>query len=244
MGTPRIYQPSPLAVNQLQLLSIAASHHVLHVLRLRVGDPLLVFNGEGGEFCATLHAIVNKKQIQVVLQQHVPREAESPLLVHLGQAVARGQKMDFIVQKAVELGVQSITPLLTERSGVKLSAERWQQRMAHWQQVAISASEQCGRNRLLQIAPPQSLTTWLQHRTTDVCVMLDPSASNTLRDVPDPGAAPLCLLVGSEGGFSVDELAQARAATFMPLRLGTRVLRTETAALAALAALQQRWGDF
>lgn len=241
MPTPRIYLPQPLADGTTVQLDERAQRHAVKVLRLRPGEALTLFNGEGGEYHATLED--NRREgAQVRVGEHVAQERESPLDIALLQGVARGEKMDLILQKAVELGVSRIVPLATARSQVKLRGERLEKRMQHWQGVIIHACEQCGRNRLPELGTLQGFDTALAaHAPARTGLLLDPGAEH------GPGvleqAQALSLLIGPEGGLSPDEREQARAAGFRSMRLGPRVLRTETAGLAALAALQCLYGD-
>ena len=213
------------------------------VLRLRVGGPVIVFNGSGTAYTAEITAF-SRSRAALSVRDAITIASESPLKVHLVQAISRGERMDFVVQKATELGVKRITPLLTERGVVKLDNARAEKRRQHWQKVAISACEQCGRVRLPLVDPPQRLDSWLstkpQHAEVDV--ILKTFATQSLSTLDRP-ATKVCILVGPEGGFSEAEYQLADAAGFVPVSLGPRVLRTETAAAAALAILQARWGD-
>ena len=217
------------------------AHHVMHVLRLAVGDKVVLFDGRGTEYPACI-----ERMERAVLTLHVNgrREVdrESPLNVTVGQAISSGERMDYTVQKCVELGVSAIQPLTTQRSVVRLAAERAQRRTAHWQGVAAGACEQCGRNMLPSVLPVKPLMHWLGDARAGARYVLAPGATTRLRDLPCPQEA-ITLLAGPEGGFGEDELLAIRAAGFMPLALGPRVLRTETAAAAALAAMQAMWGD-
>ena len=217
------------------------AHHVMHVLRLAVGDKVVLFDGRGTEYPACI-----ERMERAVLTLHVNgrREVdrESPLNVTVGQAISSGERMDYTVQKCVELGVSAIQPLTTQRSVVRLAAERAQRRVAHWQGVAAGACEQCGRNMLPSVLPVKPLMHWLGDARAGARYVLAPGATTRLRDLPCPQEA-ITLLAGPEGGFGEDELLAIRAAGFMPLALGPRVLRTETAAAAALAAMQAMWGD-
>lgn len=213
------------------------------VLRLRVGDPVIVFNGTGMAWSANI-ATFSRSGATLSVRDAITVSSESPLKVHLVQGISRGERMDFVVQKATELGVKRITPLLTERGVVKLDNTRAEKRRQHWQKVAASACEQCGRVRLPLLDAPQRLDTWLsakpQHVEPDV--ILRPGATQSLSTIDRP-ATKVCVLVGPEGGFSDAEYQLADAAGFIPVSLGPRVLRTETAATAALVILQARWGD-
>lgn len=236
MALPRVYYPHPLKPGALITLDEQSSRHLLTVLRLKTGEPLQLFNGEGGAYCAHLQES-QKKRAVIAVGEFIAVECESPLRIHLGQAISRGERMDYTVQKSVELGVNRITPLLTAR------AQRAGNRVSHWQKIAVSASEQCGRCRVPAVENPQSLTEFFAQAEglRFIC-----SLFNTPQILPE-FAGPvtqITLLVGPEGGFSPEEIQQAQQAGFYPFSLGPRVLRTETAALVALTLLQSRWGDF
>ena len=243
MSMPRFYVPQPIASDALLALPENVAHHAAHVLRLRVGDAITLFNGDGGEYRATISAI-GKREVTVAVAAHDPVERESPLDVTLVQAVSSGDRMDLTLQKAVELGVRRLVPVESERCVVRLKGERADKRMSHWQQVVISACEQCGRNRVPELHALVSLEAWLAAGpgAAQRWVLL-PGAETPLRELPRP-AGPVEILVGPEGGFTDAEAAAAQRAGYRPLRLGPRVLRTETAAPALLAAMQALWGDF
>lgn len=219
------------------------ARYIGRVLRLRPDDTLAVFNGESGEFSATV-ASVGKTTATVTLGAALATATESPLRVHLVQGVSRGERMDTIVQKATELGVKRITPVLTEFGVVKLDGERAAKRRDHWQKVAISACEQCGRIRppLIDVAVP--LKTWFgaKSRSADVDLILRPGAATAMATLAAP-ATKVCLLIGPEGGFSETEYTDAELSGFTAVSLGPRVLRTETAAIAAIAVAESLWGD-
>ncbi|BCO32702.1 ribosomal RNA small subunit methyltransferase E [Thiohalobacter sp. COW1] len=241
MPTPRIYLPQPLASGTTTQLDERAQRHAVKVLRLKPGAALILFNGDGGEYHATLED-TRREGAQVSVGEHIAQERESPLDIELLQGVARGEKMDLILQKAVELGVNRIVPLATERSQVKLSGERLDKRMQHWRGIIIHACEQCGRNRLPELAGMQTLdATLAAHAPDRLGLLLDPIAERGPHDLAQTPA--LSLLIGPEGGLAPAERDQARAAGFQGVRLGPRILRTETAGLAALAALQCLYGD-
>jgi 16S rRNA (uracil1498-N3)-methyltransferase len=243
MPTSRFYCPTPLAPGAHIALPEAAAHHATKVLRLREGDLVTLFDGQGGEFSAAIEQI-GKREVIAKLGEHRPRESESPLRITLAQAISAGEKMDYTLQKATELGIDAIHPLDSERSVVKLSGERADKRVAHWQGVVISACEQSGRNRVPSVAPIRRYTDWLGIPSeAGVKLMLAPHAEHRLRDLPVP-SGPVTLLIGPEGGFSENEIVAAKVCGFTPVRLGARILRTETAALAALVAMQALWGDF
>lgn len=243
MSISRIYQPIDLSVQSSVRLDDKASHHLARVLRASVGDQVVVFNGQGGEFSAVITHI-DKKGVTVNVTDFNPREVESPINIHLAQGMARGEKMDFIVQKAVELGVAKITPLLTERCNVRLDHSREEKRLQHWQAVVTSACEQSGRNRLPEIEAPLSLKDWLSQVKADYCFVLSPHVKQKLPVETLPDNAVIVVLIGPEGGLSDQEVRMAVDYGFLPLNLGPRVLRTETAAIAAIAALQLQYGDF
>ena len=244
MSAPRFYCPPPLHCGALFELPPKAAHHAHRVLRLRVNDPVQVFDGEGNALDATISEINGKR---VVLGALMPCDAEqeSPLHIVLAQAMCGSEKMDWVIQKATELGVAEIQPVQTRRSVAKLPSERTEKRIEHWRSIAIAACEQCGRNVLPQVHAPQDFGAWLAHMRSipDTKFILLPDGAAALHEQPAPqGRATL--LIGPEGGFSVDEAQLARQAGFISIRLGARVLRTETAAVAGLAALQTLWGDF
>jgi len=242
MRIPRIYHPAPLNTGADIELSATAANHVARVLRLPEAAPLILFNGDGGEYSASVTTIEKHRVIVTVGEFHAT-EREPPLALHLVQGISRGERMDYTIQKAVELGVNRIIPVFTERCGVQLHGERLDKRVKHWQGVVISACEQCGRNRIPDVDAPLNLAQWLAIPAEGSRLVLDPDAGHSLTQLPTPTAAAT-LLVGPEGGLSDQELAQAAQAGFLGLRLGPRVLRTETAAVAALAAILGIWGDF
>lgn len=243
MSISRIYQATSLELHQSVRLDEKASHHLARVLRASVGDQVTLFNGRGGEFLATISHI-DKKSIQVNVISFNPREVESPVQLTLAQGIARGEKMDFIIQKAVELGVATIIPLITERCNVRLDQEREEKRLQHWQAVAISACEQSGRNRIPDISPPRIYKEWLAGAKADLRFVLSPHVENKLSEYPLSEQASIILLIGPEGGLSDQEVTASVQHGFLPLNLGPRVLRTETATLAAITVLQTRFGDF
>lgn len=241
MRIPRFYEPSPLHSGQELTLSDDAASHVGRVLRMQAGQALILFNGQGGQYHAEiLHA--DKKTVRVQIGDFDNHECESPLAFHLGQVISRGEKMEFTIQKSVELGVDVITPLFSSRCGVKLSGERLEKKIQQWQSIAIAACEQSGRNHVPLIRPAMMLNQWLNEPTDDVKLNLHPKAKYSVNTLPPPQAG-IRLLVGPEGGLSDDEITQAREQHFIDILLGPRVLRTETAALTAITALQCRFGD-
>ena len=241
MRKPRVYVSRPLVTGMPVTLDERAAGHVVRVLRLRAGAALTLFDGSGGEYDALLRE-AHKGAVVAELGEFRPGEAEAPLELILVQGISRGERMTFTLQKAVELGVNRILPLWSERSQVRLQGERLANRLRHWQGVVVSACEQCGRTRIPVIEQPRHFT---DEPWDDPCfgtrIMLDPEAPHGLRGL---GAGERCtLLAGPEGGFSAAERRAAVDAGFTGVSLGPRILRTETAALAALAAIQALWGD-
>ena len=239
----RIHVDLPLTVGAEWPLPAQAGEHVARVLRLVAGDPLTLFNGDGSDYPATVRS-VGKRDVVVRVDTRQALTNESPLPLTLAQGMARGEKMDLIVQKATELGVMRIVPLLTERSEVKLDAARAEKRLAHWRAVAASACEQCGRARLPEITPAQPLAGWLAGLADDGALRLAllPEGARSARELRF-GAAGGLLVIGPEGGLGERDINALTRAGFEGLRLGPRILRTETAGLAAMAALQALHGD-
>jgi 16S rRNA (uracil1498-N3)-methyltransferase len=245
MSTPRFYCPTiPQARHNVSLPANAAAHAV-RVLRLQPGDTVVLFNGDGLDYTCKLAAIRKNEVTAEVLSTHVVAR-ESSLNIKLAQAISTGDRMDFTVQKAVELGISAIQPIPSQRSVVKLTGDRADKRREHWQNVAISACEQSGRAVVPRVAAPLSLPNWLAVLEPHaVRLTLSPGAECSLHDLPLPGRdAAICLLIGPEGGLSAEEIDLATGHNFIPVRLGPRILRTETAALTALSAIQTLWGDF
>lgn len=242
MSISRIYQPVSLSLQNKFRLDDKASHHIARVLRAKIGDELAIFNGEGDEYSAVITNI-DKKGVDVEVTKFVERNVESPINICLAQGIARGEKMDFIVQKAVELGVTSIFPLMTERCNVRLDNTREEKRLSHWQSVIISACEQSGRNRIPDISAPQSLQAWLPTVHADMKFVLSPHVQNKLNANKLAAKSSIVLLIGPEGGLSDQEVKMSEQHGFVPLNLGPRVMRTETAGIAAMAVLQNLFGD-
>ena len=241
---PRFYCPPPIPRSGSFELPPDAAHHASRVLRLRTGDTVEIFDGIGNE-CHGLIADLSARNVTVANITANDNKRESPLHTLLAQALSSSEKMDWVIQKSTELGVTEIQPLATDRSVARLSAERTARRLEHWQQVAISACEQCGRNVLPQIHAPLDIMDWLQQAKAvpDTKYILLPDGAASLHDQTRPRGKAV-LLVGAEGGFSHAESAMALHCGFIPIRLGARVMRTETAAIAGLAVLQTLWGDF
>ena len=243
MRIVRHFVDEALVVGDSLLLPEVAHAHLVRVLRLAPGDRVRLFNGDGYDYEAELEA-AGKREARARVLSRVAVASESPLAITLAQGIARGEKMDLVLQKATELGVARIAPVQTERTEVKLDGERAEKRGAHWRGVVASACEQSGRARLPELLPPRSLADFLATDSTTLKLVLDPAAATTLAQVqPAPGET-ICLLVGPEGGLSERDLAAARAVGFSGLRLGPRILRTETAALAAIAGLNALHGDW
>ncbi len=243
MRTIRSHIDAELAEGLNLALPDSAATHLLRVLRLGEGDEVLLFNGDGCDYRARIHS-VNKRSAEVRIEARIEVDRESPLRVTLAQALARGEKMDWVLQKATELGVSRVAPVVTERTEVKLDAERADRRMQHWRGVVASACEQCGRARLPQIEEPRALGDFLATTKAEghLILALDPDGEHRLASLP--AFEQLTLVIGPEGGLSPRDLAQLRAAGAQGLRLGPRILRTETAGIAALAALQALRGDW
>lgn len=241
MPTPRIFQALPLQVGETLTLSLDAAHYLGAVRRVREGDPIIIFNGEGGEHQAQVITI-KKEKFTVCIGAYQEVKTESSLEIQLAQGVARGEKMDFIIQKAVELGIKKIIPLFTERSNVKLDADRGSKRQQHWQAVAISACEQSGRAFVPTVSLPLHFSTWLKG-FQGLGLTLSPYSKNKSADLNLTSHSVVTLLIGPEGGLSETEVQMAEQQHFTSLNLGPRILRTETASLAAITALQTRFGD-
>jgi 16S rRNA (uracil1498-N3)-methyltransferase len=251
--TARFFHSESMHPGESVRLSNDTGHHAAQVLRLKPGDPVILFNGKGGEFPGHL-AQAKKSGCLVQIDHFLDIERESPLSIELAQAVCVNEKMDWIIQKAVEQGVTCIQPLITSRSVVRLAGERAAKRQLHWQRVIIAACEQCGRNRIPQLRPLLSLSQWFEQKFTEKKeiggrlrhnLMLSPTAHLRLAELPPPLSDEwLTLLVGPEGGLSQEEINAALTIGFESIRIGKRILRTESAALVAIAAAQTLWGDY
>ncbi|MEO1767740.1 16S rRNA (uracil(1498)-N(3))-methyltransferase [Thiobacter aerophilum] len=242
MRLPRFHCPGPLVPGMSLPLPPEASHHALHVLRMKEDDALFVFDGEGREFRARIQRI-ERKVVTLAVEDATSSDPEPPFAVILGQGIASGERMDYTLQKAVELGVTEIWPIAAQRSVVRLTGERADKRLSHWRRVVIAACEQSGRSRVPPVHPPLRLSDWLATVPAGLRLMLSPEATTRLGNLAAP-QGPVILLVGPEGGLSEAERTLAQSRGFEPVRLGPRILRTETAALAALAAMHALWGDF
>ncbi|WP_295627632.1 16S rRNA (uracil(1498)-N(3))-methyltransferase [uncultured Nitrosomonas sp.] len=245
----RFYHPEEIVVGKIIELSAENKHHAARVLRLKNGDPITLFNGLGGEFSAHIEAL-KKSSATVMIDAYHDIDRESLLSIELAQAICVNEKMDWIIQKSVELGITRIQPVFTARCIVHLSDERSSRRLQHWKKIIISACEQCGRNHLPQILPLISLWDWLNQKKAirsahDLHFMLSTKATEGLKNTPKPPAtANIALAIGPEGGFTPEEETAILHSEFIPLRLGKRILRTESAALATVAAMQVLWGDY
>lgn len=241
MRKPRIYHPDILTVGQHVALHDDAANHIGRVLRMSAGQPVQLFDGTDRVF-ETEIVSADKKSVVVNVLSATPDDRESPLHIHLGQVMSRGEKMEFTIQKSIELGVSLITPLFSERCGVKLDAERLNKKIQQWQKIAIAACEQCGRNRIPQIRPAMDLEAWCAEPEAGLKLNLHPRASASINTLPLP-VERVRLLIGPEGGLTADEIAMTARYQFTDILLGPRVLRTETTALTAITALQVRFGD-
>lgn len=241
MRVSRFYTEQVLTSGQEILLDDNLSHYMLRVLRLRSGDRMLLFRGDGKEYSATLLA-AEKKQVLVSINGCKQPKRESPLHIRLGQGVSRTERMDFVLQKSVELGVNAITPLWTRRARVQLKGARLEKRQHHWQGVLRSACEQSGRVFLPELGDSTTLESWCAStRDSTLKLALDPQATTCLGELP--ASRHISILVGPEGGLDGGEISLAVSHGFQTVNIGPRILRTETAALTVLAALQVLWGD-
>ena len=243
MHIPRIHIPSQLETGKTISLDKSAASHIGRVLRMKQGDALPLFNGGGGEYQASITS-VEKHNVTVSIEQFTDKGCESPIRISLIQGISRGERMDYTIQKAVELGVYEIIPVFTQRGVVQLKGDRLLKKERHWQAVAISACEQCGRNLIPFVHTPITLKNWLaKDKLHPTALVLDPLATQNIRQACS-GDTPITLLAGPEGGLSEEEMEISNEAGFTGIQLGPRVLRTETAALAAIAALQTLYGDY
>ncbi len=240
MRNPRIYTEQDLIVGAALPLNERASHYLARVLRCQIGQAITLFNGDGKEYSAHI-AAADKRSVTVAIDAASSANRESPLAIHLGIAISKGERMDLVVQKAVELGVAEITPLISERVEVRLQGERADKRIEHWRGIIISTCEQCARNTLPKLNPIAPLNDWISRVETDKKFVLHHRSDTVLGTSEKPNN--VALLIGPEGGLSEAEIDAAQRQAFAPLRLGPRVLRTETAPLAALSILQFVFGD-
>jgi len=241
MRISRVYTEQNLSTGTAVQLSGQTAHYLSNVLRLETGARVILFNGDGQEYQGQI-TLLKKGRLELEIQGSQAALPESHLRTLLGLGISRGDRMDYAIQKSTELGVSEIFPLFTEFGEVKLKAERLDKRLAHWQKVAISASEQCGRNRVPKIHPATDLSQWLTSLDCEHKFIFDQSLNKALDQ--NSKLDELALLIGPEGGFSNSEIGKAESSGFKGIQLGPRVLRTETAPVAALAVLQYLWGDF
>jgi 16S rRNA (uracil1498-N3)-methyltransferase len=240
MRIPRFFFAGDLVIDAVVTLSVTASHHLCNVLRIDPGQPVMLFNGDGKEY---LGRFIDRQQklARVCILSVSDGQTESPLFIELGQAISRGDKMDYAIQKAVELGVNRIVPLFTERCAVKFKQDRQENRLTHWQGVITHACEQSGRCVVPDIASPLTLTDWLAQKREGLCFVCDFAPPQPLSNLNR--VHRVTILIGPEGGLSAAEITHAKTVGFLGLSLGPRTLRTETATVAALTLLQNRWGD-
>ena len=243
MRLTRVYVEAPVTPGKPLVVEGTAANHITRVLRLRRGEALTVFDGSGGEFGARIEEF-RKDSVVVCVEEHRKLDRESPLSLTLAQGISRGERMDWVIQKATEIGVTRIIPVLTERSVVKLDAKQSQRKLQHWQGIATAACEQSGRTRMPDITYPVGLHDFLQQdrETPGARLLLSPAGALRIGDLTKPDGG-MTVLIGPEGGLAEPEQRAALAAGFVGVRLGPRVLRTETAAVAALTLLQHQFGD-
>lgn len=242
MRIPRIYLPSTLVLNQSVELNEHAFQHTIKVLRMKEKAKLVLFDGEGNEYSASLEQ-VNKKNAFAKIEEEINSSSESTLSIHLGLGISKGERMDYAIQKSVELGVTEITPLFTEHCVVSLDEKRKQKRLLHWQGVIISACEQSGRTVLPVLNEIITIQKWSNTINND-CIVLDPLAEKSLKAITSPNNNDISLIVGPEGGLSSEEITElVKQENFHAVKFGPRILRTETAAVSAITALQILWGD-
>ncbi|NLQ24666.1 16S rRNA (uracil(1498)-N(3))-methyltransferase [Shewanella sp. S-1] len=241
MRVPRIYQPQPLAINQQLNLDEDGAAHIGKVLRMGNGEHISLFNGDGNDYLAEI-VDAGKKHVTVKLISCEANLSESPLNLHLGQVISRGDRMEFTIQKSVELGVNTITPLFSDRCGVKLNGERLEKKIQQWQKIVVSACEQSGRSQVPVVRPAMDLHDWCSEPTSALKLNLHPRAAHGINGL-DLAHTRVRLLIGPEGGLSAEEIAMTETYQFTDVLLGPRVLRTETASLTAITALQLRFGD-
>ena len=242
MRVPRFYVPQPCAVGQEFVLPDTTFRHAIQVLRLGVGEPLILFNGEGGEYFAQI-SNVSKRSASVQIDSFAAIDTESPIHLTLIQAVIKPDKMDFALQKAVELGANTIQPLITQRSVVRIGKEQVDKKLQHWEGIVVAACEQSGRTRMPTVQTPLTLERWLTTPFAGTRLILAPGDFPRINALPMDLPMPVSLMIGPEGGFTDAEVTTCVQAGVLPVSLGPRILRAETASISALALLQQRYGD-
>jgi len=241
MRIPRFYVNADLVIDQDIDLPTELAHYVTNVLRLKIGSPIVLFNGDGNDYPSEIVDIVKRKACAVVNAQ-ISINLESPLYIHLGQAVSKGERMEIAIQKAVELGVSEITPIVSEYCNVKIDISRWQKKLASWEKLIISACEQSQRNKIPKLNPVINMQQWLGQSCELSKIILAPGASTYLSNLPKPQKG-FRLLIGPEGGFSKQEVYTATETGYQACNIGSRILRTETAAVSSIAILQSLFGD-
>ncbi len=240
----RFYHSNSLDLNQIIILDEFAGHHALRVMRIKVNDPLILFNGDGFEYKGQVNGI-NKKTINVEILSKEKNNNESPISINLFQSISSNEKMDMVIQKATELGVSSIQPIFTSRSTIKLSLDRTKKRLMHWRQVSISACEQSGRSKIPVIKSPIEFDQISEGITTNsLNLLLHPDNLEESSNLPNEYSGDINIFIGPEGGFSQDEVLLLKKQNCINIQLGSRILRTETAPLAIIAILQYKYGDF
>lgn len=237
----RIYQAQELKIGHTILLDAFATNHVLKVLRMRLDASLIIFNGKGGEYLAKI-ALIEQRKVFVVIEKFLPGIQESNLKIHLGQCVSRGEHMDFSLQKAVELGVTTITPIIAAHCEVRLPQSRWHKLYARWEKIIISAGEQCGRSKLPELHQTIDFSSWVTTSHLGVKLIFHPQGKRSLQDINNQ-PTNVNIIIGPEGGFSAAEIEVAKINGFYVMNLGPRILRTETASIVAITSVQTRWGD-
>ncbi len=241
MHTPRIYYPGELNENTIVSLDESKSHHLLNVFRTSIGSHVILFNGNRREYFGTLHAI-SQKRADIQIHSVTPCRTESPVYIELGQGISRGERMDFAIQKSVELGVAELTPLFTEQCTVKLSGSRLEKRLQHWRAIIIGTCEQTGRCEIPKLNNPMRLENWIQQKREGQRFICDTDATMRINEYPNH-SKKVTLLIGPEGGLNDNEIQAAKREAFQQLSLGPRILRTETAPVVALALIQNHYGD-
>lgn len=241
MRIPRVFISGDICVDNIYTLENDAAHHLINVLRIKQDQPIVLFNGDGNEYSAIVNE-VQKRKLIVNVDAKLALTVESRFPIHLGQGIAKGDRMETVLQKATELGVTEVTPIITERCNVKLSAERWAKKSAQWEKIIIGACEQSGRNVLPILHPPITLSQWCKQSTEQYRITFDPHAQQHLQALP-VNQHGVRILIGPEGGLSEAETYAAEQTGFNTVKIGPRVLRTETAAIASIAIIQAQYGD-
>lgn len=237
---PRIYTNTVIETNQILTISKEVTHHLVTVLRLRPGNIVYLFNGEPGDYQGEI--ISTGKLAEIKIQNFIPRTTESNLIIELGQGLSRSDRMDLTLQKATELGVRTITPVLTEKCQIKLKEDRTERKISHWENILISASEQSGRTTIPQLNAPLSIAEWITQPFTGLSIVLDPDSTTPLQAIKEKPSA-IRVLIGPESGLSEREVTLAKSKGFQAIHIGPRILRTETAGIAAITLLQYCFGD-